>query len=136
MLLPPTRGAGGAALRLTAPGSHLRNDLGISLSALAAPRVKGTAPALQAQGPRSEGEDAVSRHIEMMVALLLPESRGGLTPTSSGHRVQPAMDYNYLAEPFDRARLRAGVHLALDLAGRRKLAPCWGNALNPGTTTW
>ena len=73
---PSNRGAGGAALRLTAPGSHLRNDLGISLSALAAPRVKGTAPALQAQGPRSEGEDAVSRHIEMMVALLLPESRG------------------------------------------------------------
>ena len=73
---PSNRGAGGAALRLTAPGSHLRNDLGISLSALGTPRVKGTVPAPQVQVARAEGEDAVRRHIEMMVALLLPESRG------------------------------------------------------------
>ena len=123
---PANRGAGGAALRLTAPGSHLRNDLGISLSALVAPRVKGTAP-----GPRADGADAVIRHVEMMVALLLPESQGELTLTSSDHRVQPAMHYNYLAEPFDRARLRAGVQLALDLAGRQELAPLLGKRIEP-----
>ena len=128
---PSNRGAGGAALRLTAPGSHLRNDLGISLSALVTPRVKGTAPAPQAQVARAEGEDAVRRHIEMMVALLLPESRGALTLTSSDYRVQPAMHYNYLEEPFDRARLRAGVRLALDLAGRHELAPLLGKRIEP-----
>ena len=128
---PSNRGAGGAALRLTAPGSHLRNDLGISLSALSTPRVKGTAPAPQAQVARAEGEDAVRRHIEMMVALLLPESRGALTLTSSDYRVQPAMHYNYLEEPFDRARLRAGVRLALDLAGRHELAPLLGKRIEP-----
>ena len=128
---PSNRGAGGAALRLTAPGSHLRNDLGISLSALTTPRVKGTAPAPQAQVARAEGDDAVSRHIEMMVALLLPESRGALTLTSSDYRVQPAMHYNYLEEPFDRARLRAGVRLALDLAGRHELAPLLGKRIEP-----
>ena len=128
---PSNRGTGGAALRLTAHGSHLRNDLGISLSALATPRVKGTAPAPQAQVARAEGEDAVRRHIEMMVALLLPESRGALTLTSSDYRVQPAMHYNYLEEPFDRARLRAGVRLALDLAGRHELAPLLGKRIEP-----
>ena len=128
---PSHRGAGGAALRLTAPCSHLRNDLGISLSVVVAPRVRGTAPAPQARGPRAEGEDAVSRHIEMMVALLLPESRGELTLTSPDHRVQPAMDYNYLAETFDRVRLRAGVDLALDLAGRHELAPLLGKRIEP-----
>ena len=128
---PSHRGAGGAALWLTAPCSHLRNDLGISLSVVVAPRVRGTAPAPQARGPRVEGEDAVSRHIEMMVALLLPESRGELTLTSPDHRVQPAMDYNYLAETFDRVRLRAGVDLALDLAGRHELAPLLGKRIEP-----
>ena len=47
------RGAGGAALRLTAPGSHLRNDLGISLSGPAVPRVKGGALAAAAQASRA-----------------------------------------------------------------------------------
>ena len=67
----------------------------------------------------------------MMVALLLPESRGELTLTSPDHRVQPAMDYNYLAETFDRVRLRAGVDLALDLAGRHELAPLLGKRIEP-----
>ena len=128
---PSNRGAGGAALRLTAPGSHLRNDLGINLSVQVAPRVRGTAPASQAQAPRAEGEEAVGRHIEMMVALLLPASRGELTLTSPDHRVQPALRYNYLAEPFDRARLRAGIHLALDLAARHELAPLLGKRIEP-----
>ena len=47
---PSNRGAGGAVLRLTAPGSHLRNDLGISLSGPVAPRVRGSAIASAAPG--------------------------------------------------------------------------------------
>ena len=42
------------------------------------------------------------------------------------------MYYNYLAEPFDRARLRAGVHLALDLARRPELAQLLGERIDPG----
>ena len=124
------RGAGGAALRLTAPGSHLRNDLGISLSGPAVPRVKGGAPATTAQAS-PPGEGGVGRHFEMMVALLLPESQGELTLTSADHRVQPSMHYNYLAEPFDRERLRAGIRLALDLAERHELASLLGRRIEP-----
>ncbi len=124
------RGAGGAALRLTAPGSHLRNDLGISLSGPAVPRVKATGASDVASAARAEGGGNV-RHLEMMVALLLPESQGELTLTSSDHRVQPAMRYNYLAEPFDRERLRAGIRLALELAARHELAPMLGRRIEP-----
>lgn len=125
------RGVGGAALRLTAPRSHLRNDLGISLSGPGVPRVKGSALAAAAQGSPA-GELGVGRHFEMMVALLLPESQGELTLTSSDHRAQPSMHYNYLAEPFDRERLRSGIRLALDLAERHELGPFLGRRVEPG----
>ena len=121
------RGAGGATLRLTAPGSHLRNDLSIGFSAPVVPRVKGP----QAQTPRAEERNAISRHVEMMIALLLPESRGALTLTSADYQVQPALHYNYLSEPFDRARLRAGILLALNLAERPELAPLLGKRIEP-----
>ena len=124
---PANRGAGSAALRLTAPGSHLRNDLSLSLSALVAPRVKGAEPVPQ----RPDRDSGGSRHAEMMIALLLPESRGELTLTSADYRVQPALHYNYLSEPFDRVRMRAGVHLALNLAGRPELAPLLGKRIEP-----
>ncbi len=125
------RGAGSATLRFTAPGSHLRNDLSIGFSALVVPRVKGTQPNHQAQTPRAEERNAISRHVEMMIALLLPESRGALTLTSADYQVQPALHYNYLSEPFDRARLRAGIHLALNLAERPELAPLLGKRIEP-----
>ncbi len=128
---PSNRGAGSATLRLTAPGSHLRNDLSVSFSAMVVPRVKGTTPVSGDDGSRSGGADSAIRHVEMMVALLLPESCGELTLTSPDHRVQPAMHYNYLAEPFDRERLRAGIHLALDLSARDELAPLVGPRIEP-----
>ena len=132
LVTPSNRGAGGAALRLTAPGSQLRNDLGINLAGPAAPRAKGTAPVSGAPELPGDGGGAVVRHMEMMIALLLPQSQGELTLTSSDHRVQPAMRYNYLDEPFDRARLRAGVRLALELAGNPELAPLLGKRIEPG----
>ena len=67
----------------------------------------------------------------MMVALLLPESQGELTLSSPDYHAQPAMHYNYLAEPFDRERLRAGIRLALELADRRELAPLLGKRIEP-----
>ena len=115
---------GGAALRLTAPGSDLRNDLGISLSCFVSPRrhfIK--------EPPQNV--DDVLRVTEMMITLLLPTSQGELKLTSPDYRVQPAMNYNYFAEPFDRERMRAGVRLALELADRPELAGFIGERLAP-----
>ncbi len=131
LVTPANRGAGSAALRLTAPGSHLRNDLGINLAGPVAPRVRELAPGSPDLKSLVAGNDSVSRHVEMMVSLLLPESRGTLTLTSADHWVQPALHYNYLSEPFDRARLRHGIRLALRLAERSELAPLLGQRIEP-----
>ena len=115
---------GGTALRLTAPGSQCRNDLSISLGCFVPPRTHELAPA-----PRDP--NAVPRFVEMMIALLLPSSQGELRLTSPDFRVQPSMHYNYLAEAFDRERLRAGVGLALELADRPELKEFVGQRLDP-----
>ena len=117
---------GGTALRLTAPGSDLRNDLGISLASFVPARAKGTS------GPPEEQDAAnVRRYVEMMIALLLPVSTGELTLDSADYRVQPAIHYNYLAESFDRERLRAGISLALDLANRPEFSDFLGERIEP-----
>ena len=64
----PGRAApGGTALRFTAPNSDLKNDLSISLGCFVPPRTEDTHPA-------PPGAESVPRSVEMMVALLLPES--------------------------------------------------------------
>ena len=115
---------GGTALRLTAPGSDLKNDMGISLSCFVPPRTHDIE-----RPPQNDAE--VARLTEMMITLLLPTSQGELKLTSPDYRVQPAMHYNYLAEPFDRERMRAGVRLALELADRPELAGFIGERLAP-----
>ncbi len=120
-----TRAApGGAALRLTAAGSGLRNDLSISLGCFVPPRAGEIQPALQ--DPK-----LAPRFVEMMVVLLLPVSQGELTLASADYRVQPSMRYNYLAEAFDRERLRSGVRTALELADRPELRAFVGDLLDP-----
>ena len=69
----------------------------------------------------------------MMVTLLLPVSQGELKIESPDYRVQPSMHYNYLAEPFDRSRMRDGVRLALELAERPEVAGYIGERLAPTT---
>ena len=117
---------GGTALRLTAPGSDFRNDLGISLASFVPARARGTAAP-----PEEQDAANVRRYVEMMIALLLPVSIGELTLDSADYQVQPAMHYNYLAESFDRERLRAGISLALDLANRPEFSDFLGERSEP-----
>jgi choline dehydrogenase-like flavoprotein len=79
------------------------------------------------------GSDAHStpRRVEMMVALLRPEGSGELRLTSRDPRSQPLLDYHYLADPFDRQRLRAGVRLALRLAQYDDLKAVLGPRIDP-----
>ena len=67
----------------------------------------------------------------MMVALLLPVGTGELRLLSRDPQAQPCLDYNYLADPFDRQRLRAGVRLALTLAEHDDLKELIGPRLAP-----
>ncbi len=118
---------GGVALRYTAPDSHYRNDLWINMGAFVTPRLHPLAPERVASGRG----DTVPLSLEMMVALLLPVSAGELTLTAADPNVQPVLDYNYLAEPFDRQRLRAGVRLCLSLAQHDDLLRVIGTRLEP-----
>jgi choline dehydrogenase len=122
---PQTQAApGGVALRFTAPDSDLKKDLSISLACFVPLRTVSAQPVPQSA-------DWPPRFVEMMVALLLPISQGKLKLTSPDYRVQPAMRCNYLAAPFDRERLRAGVRTAVELAGRPELREFVGKMVNP-----
>jgi choline dehydrogenase len=118
---------GGACLRYTAPGSDWRNDLSINLGAFVTARV----PWAEARNRSQSDAGTTRRHIEMMVALLLPVSTGALRLLSPAPQAQPSLDYNYLADPFDRQRLRAGVRLALTLAEQADLQELIGPLLEP-----
>jgi choline dehydrogenase len=108
--MKPARG--GVWLRCSAPGSPLRNDININMGAFVTERVAASGLRHRDQGR----EDLAHRYIEMMIALLLPVGSGELKLVSAAPHVQPSLNYNYLADPFDRQRLRAGVRLALKLA--------------------
>ena len=118
---------GGACLRCTAPGSDWRNDISINMGAFVTERMPWSEAMSRSQG----GEGATHRRIEMMVALLLPVSTGELRLLSPDPQAQPSLDYNYLADPFDRQRLRAGVRLALTLAEHGDLTDLIGPLLEP-----
>jgi choline dehydrogenase len=117
----------GAALRCSAPGSHLPNDLNITLGAFLSPRVNplDTGTAAQYQ------ELSENQWMELEIALLFPESTGTLKLVSSDPNVHPELDYNYLSTDFDRKRMREGVRLALELAEHEDLKPFMGKRLGP-----
>ena len=114
---------GGLSLRFTAPDSQLRNDLSISMSAFVTQRIRGEEDA--------ETDFPDTSRVEMMIALLLPLSSGELRLASADPNVQPILDYNYLAEPMDRERLRWGVRTALMVSETAHVSPLLGERLAP-----
>jgi choline dehydrogenase len=81
----------------------------------------------------AEGADqsSATRYIEMMIVPLLPVGSGELKLTSADPKVQPWLNYNYLADPFDRERLRAGVRLSIKLAEHNDLEDIIGARIEP-----
>jgi len=104
----------------------MRNDLSIGMGSFVTPRAR----------PQSDGENQgdtslASRRVEMMAALLRPLASGELKLTSTDPEVQPSLNYNYLAEPFDRDRLREAVRMCLTLAESDHLKDLIGERLDP-----
>ena len=88
------------ALRYTAAGSNDRNDMQILQSSFSSPM----------GGDPLEGEG-----IRFTCILELAEGAGELKLATTDPYQQPALDYNYLQEPWDRERMREGVRLCLKL---------------------
>ena len=98
--IPPDGvGAQKVALRYTAEGSQLRNDM-IKIM-------------------RFNSEE---RLLIMSVGIYLAASSGEMRVVSADPNTQPALDYNYLSDPFDIERLRMGVRLANRLSEHPELA--------------
>lgn len=89
------------ALRYTASGSHLRNDM-IFI------------PASNAL-PDGDTSDNPPFGFQVTPALYLALGAGSLRLTTTDPHVQPDLDYNYFAEEFDRSRQREAVRLIFDL---------------------
>ena len=90
-------------LRYTAEGSDLRNDMILIFQSFATERVNRGGARMEPLGIRA------------IVALYLALGAGELKLTSTDPNTQPFLNYNYLQEPFDRRRMREGVHLAMRL---------------------
>ncbi len=88
-------------LRYTATGSPWRNDMFILTSSLA------TMAGFTTQ--------ALPMGFYLAPCLYRAAGAGHLWLTSTDPHVQPAIDYNYLSNPFDLARLREGMRVVLNL---------------------
>jgi choline dehydrogenase-like flavoprotein len=96
------------ALRYTATGSDLRNDM-ITVMRWNSPE----------------------RLIVMSAGLYLARSSGELRLTSTDVSVQPKLNYNYLDDESDVDRLRGGVRLNLKLAEHKSFEPIIGDLMDP-----
>ena len=90
-------------LRYTAEGSHLRNDMKVSMQSYATERVNRGGHRMAPLGIRMTG------------GIQLAAGSGDLRLTSTDPAVQPSLDYRYLEDPFDRERLRDMVRLCVRL---------------------
>ncbi|MBI4220110.1 MAG: mycofactocin system GMC family oxidoreductase MftG [Chloroflexi bacterium] len=96
------------ALRYTADGSDLRNDM------------------ITVMRFRYDDRQAV-----MSAGLYLARSEGRLWLRSADPFEQPEMDYNYLDDAFDLARMRAAVRLHVDLARHPRFKGIIGDLVDP-----
>jgi choline dehydrogenase-like flavoprotein len=107
------------ALRYTAPGSQLRNDMQILMVSFATGRVDRGGDGLTPVG------------ITLQPVLNLAMGSGELRLRSADARIQPHIEFRYLREAFDRQRLREALRLCIELANhaafeallRRRNAP-------------
>jgi choline dehydrogenase len=88
------------ALRFTTPSSNAANDMQLYPATIFDPQAFGMT-----------GDPIFL----MPAVLMLPDSVGRLTVTSTDPTVQPHLDLNYFAEPSDRVRMMEALRLAREL---------------------
>lgn len=90
-------------LRYTARGSDLRNDMFIALDSFATREGYFVA------------SDSKPLGFSIAACLYLAVGAGEIKLTSADPHQQPALNYNYLTQSFDRERLRDAVRIIMDL---------------------
>ena len=107
------------ALRYTAAGSPLRNDMILLPTGWA--KTEG-------YFPRSRSE-AIGFHL--VPALYLAAAAGSVRLRSPRAEDPPELDYNLLGEPVDRERMREGVRIAIDLLRHPSFRPLVDEVIHP-----
>lgn len=100
------------ALRYTAEGSNLRNDM------------------IMVMRWRS-----VDRALVISTGLFLAKAAGELQLQSSDPTVQPLMDYRHLSEEFDRTRMSDGVKLSIKIAADKAFDSILDERVDPTDET-
>jgi choline dehydrogenase len=77
-------------------------------------------------------EDVGEHSFQVHIDLLRPRSLGRVAVRSPDARTAPSILFNYLAEPEDRADLRAAVRLTREILGQQALDQYRGEELSPG----
>ncbi len=96
-------------LRYTAQGSDLRNDMFILPTSFATEEGYLVA------------SDSKPLGFHITACIYLAAGAGEIKLASSDPHNQPALDYNYLTESFDRERLREAVRIIIDLTNHEAL---------------
>ena len=107
------------ALRWSAEGSDLRNDLMIFMHSRATERLDRSGTPMQPLG------------IRMIGVLDLAIGSGELRLTSPDPNTQPFLDYQYLRDEFDRRRLREVVRLCVNLGEHEGLKNIIDDRIEP-----
>jgi choline dehydrogenase len=107
------------ALRYTAPGSTLRNDLQILMVSYATGRVD------------RGGDGRTPVGIVLQPVLNLADGHGEIRLRSADPSIQPSIDLNMLDELSDRRRLADGLRLSVRLAQHPAFANLLGERIAP-----
>ena len=117
---PPNTPGIQAGMRYTTPGSPHRNDMQMS-------PILFTSEHRPAHVEIPEG----ASYAGFSCALQKAASAGRLSLTSADPRVQPRLDYRYLADPWDRERLRGALRTCADLTKRPPLSEAIADPVTP-----
>ncbi len=111
-------------VRYTAEGSHLRNDMQITLTSYSG--TGGGDPIAGASQSRN------GKTLHFTVILELAESSGELTLASTDPSAGPNIDYRYLEDEFDVRRLREAIRLCAGLTEHESFRPLVHGLAAPG----
>ena len=109
-----------AGLRYTAAGSMVRNDMYIIPLSTASER-----------GSAFTGGPGHLVGTGIGIALESASTAGWVRLTSADPHIHPELDYCYLSDPWDRARMRAAVRLVIKLSQHPAYQPLVAERLTP-----
>ena len=107
-------------MRYTCEGSDTPNDMQITPIRVASE-----------YRPTTVRTDVLGPLTGFSCALQNATTAGRLRLASTDPHAQPQLDYNYLADPWDRTRMRTAVRLCLDLAEKPSMREVLAERLSP-----